>query len=279
MTLSSFHHAGISSAASLGVPRVKEIISLSRNLKTPEIKIIFDKKTSKNPIMVNKIASHLSLVTLKDIRKKIDFYYDPNPLKKDGWMAKDNVYNIFYSHSQSKYACQKNVNDTICLLRIEINREKMFALGITLLDIKSKFCNNWEKRYNDIKNLKKEDKIILDRITTVCILSNSDNDLVPVIHIRFNMTQFDFAILTKFIDSFVDDFKLKGIEHIEKITGIAEEPYVSFNEEGTLLKEKHWVVYTSGVNMRELRYINGIDLNKTLCNDIMTIYDLYGIDV
>ncbi len=278
MTLSSFHHAGISSAASLGVPRVKELISLSRNLKTPEIKIIFNKKSGKNQTVVNKIASHLSLVTMKDIRKKIEFYYDPNPLKKDGYMAKDNVYNVFYSHSQSKYTCQKNVNDTSCLLRIEINREKMMELNITLLDIKSKFCNNWEKRYNDIKSSKKDEKNILDKITTVNILSNSDNDMVPVIHIRFNMTQFDFAVLTKFIDTFVDDFKLKGIDNIEKITGISEDTYISFDEEGAIVKDKHWVVYTSGVNMKDLRYINDIDLNKTLCNDVMQIYELYGID-
>ncbi len=278
MTLSSFHHAGISSAASLGVPRVKELISLSRNLKTPEIKIIFNKKSGKNQAVVNKIASHLSLVTLKDIRKKIEYFYDPNPLKKDGYMAKDNVYNVFYSHSQSKYTCQKNVNDTSCLLRIEINREKMMELNITLLDIKAKFCNNWEKRYSDIKSSKKDEKNILDKITTVNILSNSDNDLVPVIHIRFNMTQFDFAIITKFIETFVDDFKLKGIDNIEKITGISEDTYVSFDEDGSILKDKHWVVYTSGVNMKDIRYINDIDLNKTLCNDIMQIYELYGID-
>ena len=278
MTLSSFHHAGIKSVASLGVGRVKELISLSRNLKTPEIKIIFDKKINKNYATVNKIASHLSSVKMKDIRKKIEFFYDPNPLKPDSYMAKDNVYNVFYSHSQSKYACQKNINDTECLLRIEINREKMMELNITLLDIKSKFCNNWEKRYSDLKSSKKDEKNILDRITTVNILSNSDNDLVPVVHIRFNMTQFDFAVLTKFIDVFVDDFKLKGIDNIEEITGIADEPYVSFDKDGNLVKDKHWTVYTSGVNMKDLRYINDIDLNKTLCNDIMEIYELYGID-
>jgi DNA-directed RNA polymerase II subunit RPB1 len=279
MTLSSFHHAGIASAASLGVPRVKEIISLSRNLKTPEIRIIFEEKSNQNQALVNKIASHLSLVTMKDIRKKIDVCYDPNPLKKDGYMANDNVYNVFYSHSQSKHSCQNDVTETPWLLRIEINREAMMEKDITLLDIKSKFCNNWEKRYQDIKNLNKVEKTLLERITTVNILSNSDNDLSPVIHIRLNMPQFDFSILTSFIDVFVDSFKLKGIESINKIVSVAEEPFISFDKnDGTMLKNKHWVVYTMGVNMRDLRYINGIDLSKTLCNDIMEIYELYGID-
>jgi DNA-directed RNA polymerase II subunit RPB1 len=41
---------------------------------------------------------------------------------------------------------------------------------------------------------------------------------------------------------------------------------------------KNWVTYTSGVNLNDIRYINGIDLNKTICNDIMVIYETYGID-
>lgn len=278
MTLKSFHTAGLASAAALGVPRVKEVISLSRNLKTPETRIIFNQKINQNHGVVNKIASHLSLVTMKDIRKKIDIFYDPNPLKKDGYMATDKVYNVFYSHSQSKNSTQKDVTETPWLLRIEINREAMMEKDITLLDIKAKFSNNWEKRYSDIKNLNKTEKTLLERIATVNILSNSDNDLNPVIHIRINMPLFDFGILTNFIDVFVDNFKLKGIEQIDKIVSVTEEPYISFDQDGTMLKNKHWVVYTMGVNVKELRYINGIDLGKTLCNDIMQIFELYGID-
>lgn len=279
LTISSFHHAGIASAASLGVPRFRELISLTTNLKTPEIRIIFSEGFNKNLPMANKIASHLSLVTMKDIRKKIDIYYDPKPLSKDGHMAKDHVYNAFYSHSKSKYACQKDISGTDLLLRIEINREKMMERDITLLDIKTKFCNNWEKRYNDIKTLKKDEKVLLEKITSVCILSNSDNDISPVIHIRFNMTDIDFTVLASFIDIFVDNFKLKGIKGIDKIVSVLEEPVITFDKvDGSMNKEKHSVIYTSGVNMKELRYIKNIDLNKTLCNDIMQIYELYDID-
>lgn len=279
LTISSFHHAGIASAASLGVPRFRELISLTTNLKTPEIRIIFNDGFNKNLPMANKIASHLSLVTMKDIRKKIDIYYDPNPLSKSGHMAKDHVYNPFYSHSKSKYACQRDISGTDLLLRIEINREKMMERDITLLDIKTKFCNNWEKRYNDIKTLKKDEKVLLEKITSVCILSNSDNDVIPVVHIRFSMTDIDFTVLASFIDIFVDNFKLKGIKGIDKIVSVLEEPVITFDKgDGSMNKEKHSVIYTAGVNMKELRYIKNIDLNKTLCNDIMQIYELYDID-
>ena len=67
----------------------------------------------------------------------------------------------------------------------------MLDKEISLLDIKSKFCHWWESRFNDIKNLKKEEKKVINKITNLAILSNSDNDIQPVIHIRFNARDVD----------------------------------------------------------------------------------------
>jgi len=232
-----------------------------------------------NEEITKKIASHLKYTTIRDIRNKVDIYYDPTPLRKDGFMEKDNVYNVFYSYSQSKNACQGDISSLPWLLRIEIDREKMMEKDITLLDIKSKFCNHWEKRYSEVKGLKKDEKTLLERITQTSILSNSDNSKTPIIHIRFDMTQFDFSTLVNFIDTFVDNFKLKGVEDIKKINNVINEQVISFeNENEELKKEKQWVIYTAGINMKDIRYINGVDLNKTICNDIMTIYEIYGID-
>ena len=123
------------------------------------------------------------------------------------------------------------------------------------------------------------ERVLLDRITQTAILSNTDNDPNPIIHIRFDMTEFDFSVLVSFIDIFIDSFKLKGIENITKINGVNEEQVITFdNEDEELVKEKQYVVYTAGVNLEDIRYLNGIDLNKTVCNDIMVIYETYGID-
>ncbi|MCJ7636412.1 MAG: hypothetical protein MUO21_02885, partial [Nitrososphaeraceae archaeon] len=182
-------------------------------------------------------------------------------------------------YNPGKNSCQAEFASLPWLLRIELDREKMMEKDITLLDIKSKFCDNWEKRYSDIKGVGKEERDLLERVTQTSILSNSDNDKVPVLHIRFDMTDFNFAILINFIDVFVDNFKLKGIANVTKISGVNEEPVVTFdNENMELKKEKQNVIYTEGINLADLRYINGIDLDSSVCNDIITIYHMYGID-
>jgi len=48
MTLNTFHNAGIASKnVTLGVPRLKEIINVAANLKTPSIKIILPPELAK----------------------------------------------------------------------------------------------------------------------------------------------------------------------------------------------------------------------------------------
>ena len=206
-------------------------------------------------------------------------YYDPDPLRKGGFMEKDNVYNVFFSHKATRYSCQSEFASLPWLLRIELDREKLMEKDITLLDIKSKFCNHWEKRYADVKSIKKEEKVLLEKITQLSILSNSENSKQPVIHMRFEMTDFDYSSLVSFIDTFIENFKLKGVDGITKIDNVSEEGLVRFNEEtGEKESIKQHVIYTSGVNLNQIRYINGIDLDATICNDIMLIYDTYGID-
>lgn len=275
----TFHSVGIKSSTSLGVPRVKELLSLSKNMKTPEMTIYLTKQNKNKSDIANKIASHLKHTIVMDVRKKIDIYYDPSPLDKGSFMDKDNVANVFYSHNPSKNSCQGDVSALPWLLRIELDREKMMEKDVTLLDIKAKYCNNWEKRYSDVKGQKKEERTLLERITQTSILSNSDNDAQPIIHIRFDMSEFDFTTLVSFIDIFVDNFKLKGVEYINKIIDVSDEPVITFdNEDEELKKEKQFVIYTGGVNLQDIRYLNGIDLNRTTCNDIMSIYETYGID-
>jgi DNA-directed RNA polymerase II subunit RPB1 len=155
----------------------------------------------------------------------------------------------------------------------------MVEKEVTLLEIKSKFCNQWEKRYSDIKNIKKEEKYILDKIIQCAVLSNSDNDEVPVLHIRFDMTEFEFTTLNDFIDLMIEKFKLKGISGIHEKTGNIEQRVLKFdNDNGDIIKDNQQVIYTQGVNLYSIRYLTGIDIYKTISNDIVQMYNVFGIE-
>ncbi len=270
---------GAKGTATLGVARIKELLSFSKNIKTPMMIIYLNENIRENAERANKIASYIKYTTLQDLRDKVDIYYDPNPYEKDGFMEKDNVFNIFYGHNPSKYSCQAEITSLPWLIRIVINKEMLLQKDITLLDIKTTFCNNWERRYRDTRGLKKEEKQLLEKITQAAILSNNDNDKVPIIHLRFDMTEFDFSTIIAFLDVFVESFKLKGLEGINKINDVAEEQIISYaNENEDPKTNQQQVIYTAGINLVEIRYINGVDINRTICNDVVQIYEQFGIE-
>jgi DNA-directed RNA polymerase II subunit RPB1 len=249
--------------------------------------------------IANKIASHIKYTTIGHIKNKIDIYYDNNPNSEDGFMKSDHIGAPFYTRKASRNSCQVDIENLPWLLRIELSREKMIEKEVTLLEIKSKFCNWWERRHLDSKSMKKEERKVLQKITAVAILSNTDNDKKPVIHIRFNVKDtdkikdpFNTETLNSFIDNIVDTFKLKGLNGIPDIDNIIADRIVTFgsndivdetqydekdNEEQKISEE--FVIYTTGVNLYDIRYIEGIDLNRTLSDDIIEVYETFGIEI
>ena len=291
MNLNTFHAAGIKTMSSTisGIPRIKEILGVSKNIRTPTMSVFLtdEFKTSKD--MAKKIASNLKNTTIADIRGRINIYYDPNPDPDTGIMKKDNVKNAYYTQKTmaNKVACQTEFRSLPWLMRIEILKDKMLEKEISLLDIKSKFCNWWEKRYIDAKLLKKEEKRVINKITNLSVLSNTDNDSQPVIHIRFNVKDgdkikdpFNREMLNEFIDQIIDKFKIKGIDSITDIPDIVPEKLMNVDPETKEIKnEENYVINTTGTNLIDIRYIIGIDVLKTISNDIVDVYKNFGIEI
>ena len=264
--------------ATQGVPRIKELLSLTKNLKTPQMIIYPTKEYMGSRDMANKIASYIEYTTIKDIRTKIDVSYDPDPYKKGGSIERDKANKIFTTRDTGRHGCQADVVSLPWLIRIQFDREKMLEKEVTLIEIKSKICNTWEKRHSD-KLIKKEEKQIFDNISQIAILSNTDYDATPIMHIRFDMVNFDITILNGFIDLVIDGFKLKGIPSITGITAIQEENTITFdNPDRAIENKKMYVTYTKGSNLYDIRYLNNIDINKTICNDVVAMYETFGIE-
>lgn len=284
LMLNAFHASGVGGkgGTNIGVDRIKEVFSLSKNPKEPEMEIYLDAENRTKKDFANKIASYIKFTTIKDLRTKIQTLYDPNPYDPEGFIAKDNVGVPFYTYQSSKQCCANSIDGLPWLMRIEFDREKLLTKEVSLLDIKSQFCFAWEKRYTDVKGIKREKKQLIDKITQLAVLSNTDNDEIPILHIRFDMTNFTQSTLVDFMDLFVDEFKLKGMPGIEDIRGggkAFEERIISFdNDDKIMEKNSEYVIYTKGINMEAIKNIVGVDLNRTYCNDIIAIYENFGIE-
>ena len=240
--------------------------------------VYFQDKYKKNKKYINKIAAHIKSTKIYDIRDKIEIFYNPEPTN---FMKKDNCYNIYNTVQSSKTNCQKSIDNLSWLIRIELNKDKMLLNDISLLDIKTSLCVSWEKRFKNVKNVKREKKQLFDKITQIAILSNTENDDVPIVHVRFDAINYNINTLIDFMDIYIDDFKLKGITNIKSIKNnkAIEERFVEFNKEnGKISNENEYIISTNGINLIDINNVIGVDFTKTSCNDIVTMYELYGIE-
>ena len=289
MTLNSFHLAGVKSMSQTinGTARVKEILSVSKNIKTPQMIIQLLPEFRKSKEMAHKVASNLKYTTLGDVRSRINIYYDPDPYEKGSLIEADGIGTPYSNIKTNKNSCQSDIKGLHWLMQIEIAKEKMLEKEVSLLDIKSKFCSWWEKRITDNKTLKKEEKRVINKITNIAIQSNSDNDPNPMLHIRFNVRDvdknkdsFNREMLNEFIEHIIDKFKLKGFDGIENVPYVLPERMITYDEKsGEVKTDEQYIIYTKGLNLIDIRYLYGIDLTKVICNDIVQVYKTFGIEV
>ena len=80
MTLNTFHLAGVSAKnVTLGVPRLKEVINVAANIKTPSLTIHLDKERCNNQDLAREIQAQLEHTTLSHVVSSASIIYDPDP--------------------------------------------------------------------------------------------------------------------------------------------------------------------------------------------------------
>ena len=79
MTLNTFHFAGVSAKSNVtrGIPRLTELLHLSKNIKSPSAKIFLNDEYKHDRNKSTYVKNKLEYVILKDIIKNNQIYFDP----------------------------------------------------------------------------------------------------------------------------------------------------------------------------------------------------------
>ena len=274
MTLNTKHFAGVAKggSANMGVSRIQELLHYSKNIKTPQMMVYFKDSHSNDRYVLNKVVSYFKHLSIRELISGAEVFYDVG--HSDIFSKKlkaDNVLSPFFINNQ-----KADISSLPFVFRIKFNIEKMLEKETSLLDIKTKFISHWYKNYTNLKNLSKNEKEVISRVSRCAILSNTDKE--QIIHIRFSMSSFSYNIITEFLRMVFDDITLKGIENIDNVDVVQERVIKYDKETGEVKAEKEYMVYTAGINLEKIRMMKGIDLTRTKCNDIATTLRLYGIE-
>jgi|LauGreDrversion4_2_1035121.scaffolds.fasta_scaffold29372_4 DNA-directed RNA polymerase II subunit RPB1 len=141
MTLNTFHFAGVSSKnVTLGVPRLKEIINVAKNLKTPVMHIYLQRELRKSEETVMKIQGRIEFTTLSDLVDESQIYYDPDPTTTVVTVDQ-NLVNLY---NEVQVPCE-NEGDlgSPWLLRFVLNSQKMLNKQIEIDFIEQKLSESF----------------------------------------------------------------------------------------------------------------------------------------
>lgn len=135
MTLNTFHNAGIATKnVTLGVPRLTELMSIAKNIKTPQLTIYVKEHLWKDEEAYSKLQVKLEYTRLSKLVKETRVYYDPDA--KTSMIAQDRDWveaSALLEEGEINYASLGP-----WVLRMELGRAQLDRAKIGLEDIKQR---------------------------------------------------------------------------------------------------------------------------------------------
>ena len=284
-TLDSFHVSGTAAAvkATSGVPRLKELLSVSKNIKTPSLKIflkpdisqtidyaedkdgkIDDPRVTEAKEKVFKVLHQLEITRLNDLLESTEIYWDPpgqglqTNIEGDADMLA--VYKEFAALEPER--CRSN---SPWVLRMKINKEKLKRVHLTMIDL-------YMKIYNTYGN------------TLDCVFAD-DNDPHLLFHVRLqeaalkDLETEDMVAALKAVEyNIANTILLKGIPKIKKVS-MRQHNHMQYNPTTQKFEKVcEWIMDTDGSNFAEIMSNPNVDPYRTMTNDIYEIFITLGIE-
>ncbi|EPZ33421.1 RNA polymerase Rpb1 1 domain-containing protein [Rozella allomycis CSF55] len=261
MTLNTFHLAGVSSKKmTLGVPRLREILSLAKNIKTPSLTIYLKGEYSKNADLAKQVQVELEHTTLRKIVSNSSIYYDPDP--ENTIIEEDLEFVQAYYELPDEDFDPKKLSRW--LLRFELDRAKMLDKKLTMADVASKITLDFDKDLRCLASDDNSQKLILR-----CRIVNPEDDYENRIE--------EDVFLKRLENNMLSTVTLRGIPGINRVFLVEKNSEV-LNADGDFNRINFWTLETEGINLKQVMSHPNIDYTRTISNDVLEIFNVLGIE-
>jgi len=274
MTLNTFHFAGVSSKSNVtrGIPRLKELIHVSKNMKSPSVIISLKGDYSNDRNKASYVKNNLEFTLLKDIVDNCKIYYDTDIKNFNSVIEEDNEMLEIYKEFNQFMDIGENILPWV--IRIKFNKEKMMDRGIVVEDIYLSIMNYDPTKivYHYTDDNAKE---LIGRISLKIKKDTKNNigiqDQTDVI-----------STITNICEDLINNTVIKGIRNIKDII-ISERTKDKNNQIKTKIdyeiqKEDKYFLETDGTNLLEILNNRFVDTDNTFSNDIIEMYTIFGIE-
>ncbi|CAG0900840.1 unnamed protein product [Darwinula stevensoni] len=277
MTLNTFHFAGVSSKnVTLGVPRLKEIINISKKPKAPSLTVFLTGAAARDAEKAKNVLCRLEHTTLRKVNvlnavtANTAIYYDPDP--QNTVISEDQEFvNVYYEMPDFD-----PTRISPWLLRIELDRKRMTDKKLTMEQIAEKINAGFGDDLNCIFNDDNAEKLVL----RIRIMNSDENKFADEEDTADKME--DDMFLRCIEANMLSDMTLQGIEAISKVymhlpTTDAKKRIV-VTDTGEYKAIAEWLLETDGTSLMKVLSERDVDPIRTFSNDICEIFQVLGIE-
>jgi len=276
----TFHLAGVATKSNVtrGVPRIEEILRLTRNPDKPSATVFLKPADQHDKDKATKLCVMIEHTKLVDVVKSIEICFDPNDRATKIHKDKE-VIEQFYEFEELVAECNEGAaaTDTVqqskWIVRMEIDAETLLDKNITMDDINYAVTNS-------------------HRSDVHCVFSDMNASNL-VFRIRLNSSVFnkgkkkgaaesldqsdEIHMLKTFQDNILNNIVLRGVSGIRNVNPRMIKDGV-VKEESKYVRKDTWVLDTTGTNLMDLFMLDFIDYTRTYSNDIREIHNMLGIE-
>lgn len=269
MTLNTFHYAGVSAKnVTLGVPRLKEIINVFKNSKTPSLTIYLHKHCSSSPKRVKRLQQALEYTSLKSILDETQYIYDPDPFKTIFVKDRFSLETYFEIPDEISYFSTYGP----WILKMTLRRDEFIDKKLNGSQLIEKINRKSKPLPLFITTSNENSETIFFRLRILWPGTVTDViEKFPCFERRFLNRMNHYIVNMNIKDFGTVDLKRIYVRRAE-VKG-----FIS-NNEGVVKKFQEFILDTEGTNLKYILNYNGIDFRRTLSNDIIEVCKILGIE-
>jgi DNA-directed RNA polymerase II subunit RPB1 len=280
LTLNTFHLSGVSSKSNVtrGVPRIEEILRLTKNPKNPSMTVYLREVDELEKDRATQYSNMLEHTKLVDVVKSVQICFDP--VDRTTNIAGDRaLMEQFYEFEDMIEECQ-DANASVgtpkskWIIRLELDAESLLDKNITMDDIHFAITNGFGNEitcaYSDYNATN-----LVFRIRLNSVVFNKSKKQRGVAE---SLDQSDeIYMLRNFQENMLTNVVLRGVLGIRNVIPRKLQNYV-VKDEGKFVRKDVWIMDTTGSNLMDVLALDFIDCNRTYSNDIKEVFDVLGIE-
>ena len=290
LTLNTFHNTGVASKSNVtrGVPRIEEILRLTKNPKNPSLTIALKEFDQLEQDRASKYANMIEYTRLNDIVTGVQIYFDPDDLNT---VITEDVTMLSQYYEYQKLVM--NATGTIAtsttgqgtgtgkkekssiekwIIRMEFDADLMLEKNITMDDIHFAIVQSYSDRVSCIYSDYNDTKLIF----RIRILHSSPTNKKTKGADPLDVSD-DIQQLKNIQDILLKKIVLRGIDGITKVIPRKLQNML-VKEDGKYMPKDIWILDTTGSNLLEIFGLGYIDYKRTYSNDIYEVYEVLGIE-